>query len=115
MAQVSVLINGRKYQVACDDGQEAHLSRLAVYVDKRIGELVAAVGQVGDARLLVMASLLVADELSDAYAELDVLKAAGQDPQARLAAEETLGSTMEILARRIDEVAESLERSGEAA
>ena len=66
MALVTVTINGRDYEIACDDGQEAHLSRLGTYVDKRIGELVAAVGQVGGARLLVMASLLLADELSDA-------------------------------------------------
>ncbi len=114
MAQVSVVINGRKYQVACDDGQEAHLARLASYVDKRVGELVAAVGQVGDARLLVMASLLVADELADAYAELELLKSASEDPAARVAAEKTLGFTMETLARRIETVAESLERSGHA-
>jgi cell division protein ZapA len=74
MAQVAVTINGRKYQIACDDGQEAHLTRLGDYVDKRIQELVAAVGQIGDAHLLVMASLLVADELSDAYSELEVLR-----------------------------------------
>ena len=41
MAQVTVTINGRDYEVACDDGQEAHLTRLGTYVDKRIGELVA--------------------------------------------------------------------------
>jgi cell division protein ZapA len=74
MAQVAVTINGRKYQIACDDGQEAHLARLGDYVDKRIHELVAAVGQIGDVHLLVMASLLVADELSDAYSELEVLR-----------------------------------------
>ncbi len=115
MAQVSVIINGRKYQVACDDGQEAHLSRLAAYVDKRVDELGAAVGQVGDARLLVMATLLVADELSDAYAELEVLKSAGADATERLAADEILGATMETLARRVVDVAETLEQSDHAA
>ena len=65
MAQVSVTINDRKYQITCEDGQEAHLTRLGNYVDKRLKELVAAVGQVGDAQLLVMVSLLVTDELSE--------------------------------------------------
>ena len=46
MAQVKVSILGRSYEVGCDDGQEAHLSRLGAYVDKRINELVAAVGEV---------------------------------------------------------------------
>ena len=49
MAQVTVSINERDYQVGCDDGQEAHVFRLGVYIDKRVGELVAAVGNVGDA------------------------------------------------------------------
>ncbi len=62
-----------------------------------------------------MATLLVADELSDAYAELEVLKSAGADATERLVAEESLGATMETLARRIDDVAEGLERSGHAA
>jgi len=65
MAQVTVTINGRGYQIACDDGQEAHLSRLAGYLDDKVGELTEAVGQIGDTQLLVMAGLLVADELSD--------------------------------------------------
>jgi cell division protein ZapA len=111
MAQVSVTINGRKYQIACDDGQEAHLSRLGSYIDKRIGELVAAVGQVGDARLLVMASLLIADELSDAYAEL---KALGKDERGAAglgAAEEAMAERIETLASRIEDIAARLEES----
>jgi cell division protein ZapA len=74
MAQVSVRINGRHYQVACEDGQEAHLQKLAAYIDERVAELVRDVGQVGDARLLVMSSLLIADELADAYDELEELR-----------------------------------------
>ena len=50
MASVNVTINGRSYQIACDDGQEAHLKRLGSYIDKRIAELVASVGQIGDRR-----------------------------------------------------------------
>ena len=110
MGQVSVDINGRTYQIACDEGQEAHLSRLGAYIDRRVVELVAAVGQVGDARLLVMVSLLVADELADAFAELEVLKSTRQGAAARLAAEESFSNTMDGLARRIEDIAERLER-----
>jgi cell division protein ZapA len=110
MAQVSVTINGRRYQIACDDGQEAHLSRLGAYIDKRVGELVAAVGQVGDARLLVMVSLLVADELSDAYAQLAALKSQDGGAAQRLAAEEELSQRMESLAQRVEDIAERLEQ-----
>lgn len=110
MAQVSVEINGRKYQISCDDGQEAHLARLGTYVDNRIGELVAAVGQIGDARLLVMVSLLVADELSDAYAELEVARSADDGASAMLLAEEKLSEKMDGLAGRIESIAESVEQ-----
>lgn len=106
MAQVSVTINGRIYQIACDDGQEANLTRLANYVDKRVGELVAAVGQVGDDRLLVMASLLVADELSAAATRLD-----GLDDSNRLREEGSLISNIDTLAERIEHIAQRLEQS----
>lgn len=109
MAHVSVTINGRKYDIACDDGQEAHLTRLGNYIDKRVGELVAAVGNVGDARLLVMVSLLVADELSDAYAELETLRAGNKGVAARIDAEDNLGADLESLAQRIEDIAARLE------
>ncbi|NQU60978.1 MAG: cell division protein ZapA [Rhodospirillales bacterium] len=111
MAQVTVTINERSYQVVCDDGQEAHLSRLGTYVDKRADELVAAVGKVDDARLLVMVSLLLADELSDAYAELDAARAADEGVAAMMSAEESLSANMEDLAIRIENIAERLEQA----
>ena len=111
MGQVNVEINSRKYQIACDDGQEAHLSRLGSYVDNRIGELVAAVGQIGDARLLVMVSLLVADELFDAYAELEVARKADDGAPALLSAEGKLSTKLDSLAGRIESIAESFEEA----
>ena len=111
MAQVTVTINGHDYEVACDEGQEAHLTRLGTYVDKRIGELVAAVGQVGEARLLVMASLLLADELSDVYSELEVAQSADAGATAMLSAEESLSANIEKLAERIENIAERLEQA----
>lgn len=65
MAQVSITINGRVYRMACDDGQEEHLVRLARDVDARIGQLRSAFGEIGDTRLAVMAAIMVADELSE--------------------------------------------------
>lgn len=111
MAHVSVTINGRSYQIACDDGQENHLRRLARYVDKRVGELAAAVGQVGDARLMVMASLLVADELSDVYSELETLRKNDGSAAARADAEDTMAQVIDALAKRIEDIAEIVERS----
>ena len=76
MPQISLKINERHYEMTCDEGQEAHLSKLAGHLDERIQDLVGAVGQVGEGRLLVMASLMVADELFEAYKENHALKAA---------------------------------------
>jgi cell division protein ZapA len=105
MAQVTVTINGRKYEIACDDGQEAHLTRLSQYVDRRVDELVAAVGQVGNARLLVMTSLLVADELSEVYTELDSFR-----NEKRAPAQSALGaSDLEKMATRIESIANKIE------
>jgi cell division protein ZapA len=111
VGHVDVQINGRKYQIACDDGQEAHLSRLGTYVDNRVSELVAAVGQIGDARLLVMVSLLVADELSDSYAEIEVVRKADVGASALLSAEETLSTKIDNITNRIESIAVSFEQA----
>lgn len=111
MAHVTVTINGRQYQVACDDGQEAHLARLGNYVDNRVQELVAAVGQAGDARLLVMVSLLLADELSDAYSELDSIRKKSEGVARIIESEEKVSRTLESFAERIEGIAADLERA----
>lgn len=65
MSQVSVTINGRQYRMACEEGQESHLTRLAKELDQRIDQLRASVGEIGDTRLTVMAALTLADELAE--------------------------------------------------
>ncbi len=65
MAQVSTTINGRQFRLACEDGQEEHLQKLAQSLDQRILELRKKFGEIGDTRLTVMAALTIADELSE--------------------------------------------------
>jgi cell division protein ZapA len=65
MAHVSVTINGRQYRMACDDGQEHHLARLAHDLDQRIASLRGTFGEIGDMRLTIMAALMLIDELSE--------------------------------------------------
>src|SRR5258707_7896667 len=65
MAHVSVSINGRQYRMACDDGQEHHLARLAHDLDQRIANLRGTFGEIGDTRLTIMAALILIDELSE--------------------------------------------------
>jgi cell division protein ZapA len=71
MGQVSVPVNGRFYAITCDDGQEIRIRRLAQYVDAKVAEFVGRVGQAGEARLLLLAALVIADELSDANDALE--------------------------------------------
>ena len=106
MAEVEVTVNGRSYLMGCDDGQEEHLLALAEDVGHRVDELVAQVGQVGDARLLLMASLLLADELYDVRAEID-----GHAPAYDARGEEQLADQLELLAERLETVAAQLQRS----
>ena len=65
MAQVDVEVNGKTFRIACEDGQEERLIDLASMVNEKISDLADQVGQVGQHRLLVMAALVIADELVD--------------------------------------------------
>ena len=77
MGMVDITVNGRRHQVQCGDGEEPRLRRLAAYVDSCAAKLLQQHGQLPDAKVLLLTSLLVADELSDAYEEIKRLKAAG--------------------------------------
>jgi cell division protein ZapA len=81
MARVSVPVNGRSFAISCDDGQEARIRRLAQYVDAKIAEFVADVGQAGEARLLLLAALVIADELSDANDALEQERSRGHSAE----------------------------------
>ncbi|MGD9784094.1 MAG: cell division protein ZapA [Hyphomicrobiaceae bacterium] len=72
MKQVSVTLNNRTYRLACEDGDESRLIELAAHVKERVERLTLEFGQVGDERLLLMASLLIADELWDTRQALEV-------------------------------------------
>src|ERR1700730_10766554 len=66
MGQVVVKVNGRDFALSCADGQEPRIRRLAQYVDAKIGEFTKSLGQIGEARLVLLAALGIAAELSDA-------------------------------------------------
>jgi cell division protein ZapA len=110
MGQVTVTINGRPYDIACDDGQEQHVHGLANYLDERVGSLASSIGQVGDARLLVMASLVIIDELVEAVREIEAMKARTEaETEAQVMARESEG--IEALSTRLEELAARLERA----
>ena len=65
MPQVNVTINGRQYRMACDEGQQQQLLALCDDLNRRIADFTGKFGGMGDARLILMAALSVADELAD--------------------------------------------------
>lgn len=81
MGEVSVTLNGRTYQLECDDGEEKHLLNLAETMGDRIEILKTKFGQIGDDRLMLMAGLMIADDLAEtqnrlkeANAELETIR-----------------------------------------
>ena len=104
MASVEVEIAARSYAVACRDGEEAHLRSLAAVVDRKARDAAAAVGAMGEARQLLFASLLLADELQELRSG-GGKAAANSDPEtAAVMAEalERLADRMEMLANRLE-------------
>ena len=111
MAQVTVTINGRQFRMACEDGQENHLQRLAADLDQRIERLRKSFGEIGDTRLTVMAALTVADELGETGAKLRQMEqelAALQD--ARIGSAEHAKMTQAAVAAALNSAAERIER-----
>ncbi len=110
MGQVVVTVNGRQFPINCDDGQESRIRRLAQYVDAKIAEFVRNIGQIGEARLVLLAALVIADELSDAnealHQERNRPRGAGADPASGAAASGIRG-----IAQRIETIAARLESS----
>src|SRR4051812_48294281 len=101
MAQVIVKINGRDFALSCDDGQEPRIRRLAQMIDARVTEFAASLGQVGDARLILLGALVLADELAEAN---DALQRAGSPAPAADAPEGAAQSIRDI-AQRIESIA----------
>jgi cell division protein ZapA len=98
MAQLSVTIAGRAYRMACADGEEDHLEGLAQMIDGKIAEMRGMFGEIGDQRLIVMAALTVADELTEERRRIETL----EDELARARAADTdVVSASESWARSI--------------
>ncbi len=116
MTQVTVTIAGHTYRMACNEGEEAHLQRLAQSVDEKIERLKETFGEIGDQRITIMAAITVADELSEAKnqiarleAELMNLKAGASDiMNAREAWADTVADSLVDAAVRIEHVAQGL-------
>lgn len=108
MAIVNLTISGRVYEIACDDSQVARVNELGREVDSRAQSLLKQIGNVPDARLLVMVGLMLADELSESREQL---KAASGAVAVAAEGESRLAEGIEGLAARIEGIADRLERA----
>lgn len=113
MAQIEIRINGRPYPIVCNDGEEEHIGRLAQYLDRKVAELADVAGQVGDSQLLVMAGLMIADELAESRRQSEAAAGTGnggpdEDPMADIYGE--AAQRLEQVAARIEDIAARLER-----
>jgi cell division protein ZapA len=103
MAIVNVDVNGRSYQVGCDDGQEPHLLSLAKSFDGHVRQVADELGQVGELRLFLLGALMQADELADARARASEAQAALARLQGEhLNLERRATTALDTAARRIE-------------
>jgi len=107
MAKITVGINGREYEMACEDGEEVHLHELAAVLDGQVSEMQSNFGQIGDLRLMVMAALTVVDKLEDTQKSVESLKDEIEGLKETRAAEIELNRTNE------DEYASLLEATAQ--
>jgi cell division protein ZapA len=111
MPHVNVTINGRQYRMACEDGEEQHLLGLAQDFDQRINGLRSSFGEIGDSRLVVMAGLMIADELSEAKRKLQELEQeAAASNETRTAASERAQATQAAVVAALNAASERIER-----
>ena len=108
MAEIDIIIAGRPYKVACRDGEEETLKQAARLVDAKSREALAGLGTLSEARQLLFAGLLLADQLIDQKPDAAAAPApAPPDPE--------LASRAERIAERLESLADALESEAQRA
>lgn len=107
MASVEVVIGGRRHELACRDGEEAHLRTVAAIVDAKATAAARSMGGMSEARQLLFTALMLADELNDAREAM--ARAAAPPPDPAIAA------TIEHLAERLEQLTSLLDHAPDAA
>jgi len=110
MPEVSVEINGRKFRMACEDGQQEHLLALALRFNAQVEEFKGAFGEIGDNRLTVMAGIAVLDELVEAEHRIEEIK--GQMEQMEADSQKVMAQARALetkFAKKLAETARKIE------
>lgn len=113
MADVTISINGRTYEIGCDPGQENHILELASYIDNKL-QMVSRTGAAfNETHLMVLTMLMLTDELSEARTQSSqparASKNAASAPIVSGEDEKMLANTLENLVKRIDGIADKLQ------
>ena len=112
MSHINVTINGRQYRMACEEGQEVRLLKLAETLETRVTELRGKFGEIGDARLTVMAALTVCDELLDTTARLHAMEQELETARTmRAAAVDRARLTQSAVANALNSAADRIEKT----
>jgi cell division protein ZapA len=112
MGQVVVTVNGRAFPLSCADGEEPRIRRLAQYVDGKVVEFVKTHGQIGEARLILLAALVIADELSDTNDLVQTERSRARGPIVSAPeATDAVVTGIRGIAQRIESIAARLETS----
>ena len=105
---VTIRLNGNPYQIGCGEGEEAHVSKLGEEVESIMQSLITSVGQIGDARLLAMVALILADRAAGNEDEPPLNEATSGAASASEADHEAAAEALEIAAERIAALASRL-------
>lgn len=116
MAQVTVTIDGKAYRMACEEGQEDHLTDLATRFDRYVGHLKDQFGEIGDLRITVMAGIMIVDEIAELTrrvagleSELELLRGNRDTVLAATArTEENLAAALSEVSSRIRGITDKL-------
>jgi cell division protein ZapA len=121
MGQVTVTVADKIYRIACNDGQEPLLIRLAAELDMKINEMRTAFGEIGDSRLVVMAAITFMDEREEIKNKVAALSAElanlkedrAMIEQATSKTETEIAAAIADAAARIEEISQRLSSSSE--
>ncbi len=116
MAEVTLKINNRGYGLSCDEGQESRLEELAVYVDSRLQDIKNSGAATNESHLLVLTSLVLADEIYELRDELSIMQQQLQNARAGLPVQQYNGIPPEeeaMIAQSIENIANRIENIAE--
>jgi cell division protein ZapA len=108
MAEVSITMNGRIYEISCDNGQEGRVVDLAAYVDQKLQQIARSGAAYNDAHLMVLTLLVMADEVFEEREGAASARPVVRTPQGAIAPAQT-GKDDETLVKLLDQITRRVE------